>query len=120
VKTVIAFYSRSNEKIAMSAALGAIQERAGIRIRRLDPNSADANFEHEYIAPRDIDAEWAEVVLIASPDVPELRAYLESLDRLNPKVAIVRLDIDARPGLDTPEAARLAARAATANTASAV
>jgi hypothetical protein len=114
VKTVITFYSRSNEKIAMSAALGAIQERAGIRMRRLDPDSADANFEQEYIAPRDIDAEWAEVVLIASPDVPELRAYLESLGRLNPNVAVVHLD------LDTPEAARLAARAATANPASAV
>jgi hypothetical protein len=83
-------------------------------MRRLDPDSADANFEQEYIAPRDIDAEWAEVVLIASPDVPELRAYLESLGRLNPNVAVVHLD------LDTPEAARLAARAATANPASAV
>jgi hypothetical protein len=105
VKTVIAFYSREYEKFALAAALGAIQERASIRMRRLDPAAGDANFEQEYIAPRDIDTEWAEVILIASPEVPELREYLESMPRLNANVSVVRLECDV-------ESARLAARRA--------
>jgi len=106
MKAVFTFYSREREKIALAAALGGIQERASIRMRRLDPDAADALFEQEYIAPRDIDAEWADVIFIAAPEVPRLREYLDSLARINAKAAIVRVDGD------DAEAVRLKARAA--------
>jgi hypothetical protein len=106
MKAVITFYSREREKIALAAALGGIQEHASVRLRRLDSEAADARFDQEYIAPRDVDTDWADVILVASPDVPRLRDYLDALARHDIKPTVVRVDGD------DVEAARLAARAA--------
>jgi len=96
VNVVVVFYSRygETEKLALAAGLGAVQARANIRLRRLK-DLADAqtigrdshwkeNLERmllDYVAPREVDAEWADVILVAScPDSPdETRQYLQSL-----------------------------------------
>lgn len=96
INVLVVFYSRTGrtEKIGLAAALGAVQARANIRLRWLreatDNESIQADpvwkenherMEKEYIAPRPIDAEWADVVMIgASGAPPELKAYLSSLD----------------------------------------
>jgi len=96
VNVVVVFYSRygETEKLALAAGLGAVQARANIRLRRLK-DLADAqtigrdshwkeNLERmllDYVAPREVDAEWADVILVAScPDSPdETERYLQSL-----------------------------------------
>ena len=96
VNVVVVFYSRygETEKLALAAGLGAVQARANIRLRRLK-DLADAqtigrdshwkeNLERmllDYVAPREVDAEWADVILVAScPDSPdETERYLKSL-----------------------------------------
>ena len=96
VNVVVVFYSRygKTEKLALAAGLGAVQARASIRLRRLK-DLADAqtigrdscwkeNLERmllDYVAPREVDAEWADVILVAScPDSPdETERYLQSL-----------------------------------------
>ena len=100
---VVTFYSRggATERLATVAAVGAVQMRAGIRMRRvpdLDPAAALARFpEHreelrrmhkEYIAPREADLVAADVLVVAStadvtPASPEWRAYFELLTRLH-------------------------------------
>ena len=96
VNVVVVFYSRygKTEKLALAAGLGAVQARANIRLRRLK-DLADAqtigrdshwkeNLERmllDYVAPREVDAEWADLILVAScPDSPdETERYLQSL-----------------------------------------
>ena len=96
VNVVVVFYSRygKTENLALAAGLGAVQARANIRLRRLK-DLADAqtigrdshwkeNLERmllDYVAPREVDAEWADVILVAScPDSPdETERYLQSL-----------------------------------------
>ena len=96
VNALIVFYSRhgETERLALAAGVGAVQARANIRLRRLK-DLADAatiasdpvwteNLERmlpDYIAPREIDADWADVILTAScPASPtEMEAYLKSL-----------------------------------------
>jgi NAD(P)H dehydrogenase (quinone) len=96
VNALVVFYSRhgETERLALAAGVGAVQARANIRLRRLK-DLADAstiasdpiwteNLERmllDYIAPREIDAEWADVILTAScPASPaEMEAYLKSL-----------------------------------------
>ena len=96
VNALVVFYSRhgETERLALAAGVGAVQARANIRLRRLK-DLADAatissdpiwteNLERmlpDYIAPREIDAEWADVILTAScPHSPaEMEAYLKSL-----------------------------------------
>lgn len=56
---LVVFHDASSEPLALAAAVGAVQARANIRLRRLSP-AADM----EYVAPRDADAEWAEAILI--------------------------------------------------------
>lgn len=102
---LVVFYSRrgKTEKLALAAGVGAIQARANIRLRRL-PDLASAetiardaewadNLERmkkDYIAPREIDAEWAEVVILAAPHdcTAEMERYLEAA-RLAGKTAAV-------------------------------
>jgi hypothetical protein len=96
VNVMVVFYSRhgETERLALAAGVGAVQARANIRLRRLkdladaetiarDPGWAEnlKRMTPEYIAPRDIDAEWAEVILVAScPDSPrEVEEYLKAL-----------------------------------------
>jgi NAD(P)H dehydrogenase (quinone) len=92
---MVVFYSRrgQTEKLALAAGVGAIQARANIRLRRLaDLASPEAiagdpewreNLERmkkDYIAPREIDAQWANVVILAAPKdcSAEMERYLES------------------------------------------
>ena len=92
---MVVFYSRrgQTEKLALAAGVGAIQARANIRLRRLaDLASAEAiaadaewsenlaRMKKEYIAPREIDAQWANVGILAAPKdcSAEMERYLES------------------------------------------
>ena len=79
VNVVVVFYSRlgSTERLALAAAVGAVQARANIRLRRLPDATDDAvinsfpewranrdRMRKEYVAPRDADAEWADAILV--------------------------------------------------------
>lgn len=103
VNALVVFYSRhgETERLALAAGVGAVQARANIRLRRLK-DIADAatiasdpiwteNLKRmlpDYIAPREIDADWADVILTAScPASPaEMEEYLKCL---KPGVATV-------------------------------
>lgn len=98
VNVVVVFYSRygETERLALAAGVGAVQARANIRLRRLkdladaetiarDPRWTE-NLQRmlpDYIAPREIDAEWADVILTAScPDSPgEMEQYQKALKK---------------------------------------
>lgn len=65
--------SESTEKLALAAAVGAVQARGNIRIRRLPENAeqpADGNdplarMQREYVPPTPADTLWADAVIIA-------------------------------------------------------
>lgn len=74
---VVVFYSRfgSTEQLALAAAVGAVQGRANIRLRRL-PDTADEammwmenreRMNREYVAPREADVEWADAIVVGMP-----------------------------------------------------
>ncbi|HXE05956.1 MAG TPA: hypothetical protein VN579_08220 [Bryobacteraceae bacterium] len=132
VNVVVVFYSRygRTEQFALAAGVGAVQAHANIRLRRVK-DLADAatiardprwmeNLERmnrDYIAPREIDAEWADAILVAScPDsLRETEQYVEALlatPGRNDRLLIVPL-VDA-PG-DRLAAAREQARKAAEN-----
>jgi NAD(P)H dehydrogenase (quinone) len=93
VNVVVVFHSRTGttERLALTAAVGAVQGRANIRLRRL-PDPADgalvesvpewkenrARMDMEYVAPRDADAEWADAILIGVADSAEGIAALSA------------------------------------------
>jgi NAD(P)H dehydrogenase (quinone) len=99
---LVTFCSRlgSTERLALAAALGAVQARANIRLRWLreiaDDEAVDRTpgwrenrdrMAKEYIAPREIDFLWADALVIAIPagvgmSSPELSPYFESLQAL--------------------------------------
>jgi hypothetical protein len=96
VNVVVVFYSRygETEKLALAAGVGAVQAHANIRLRRLkdladsetiacDPRWVEnlERMNRDYIAPREIDVDWAEVMLVAScPDsLRETEQYVEAL-----------------------------------------
>ena len=107
VNVLVVFYSRygETEKLALAAGVGAIQARANIRLRRLpdlaspETIQCDAawseNLERmrkDYIAPREIDAQWANALILAAPrDCPaEMERYLASAGNLlSGKIAAV-------------------------------
>lgn len=107
VNVLVIFYSRygETEKLALAAGVGAIQMRANIRLRRLpdltdaETISRDAEWSEnlarmtkDYIAPRDIDVEWAEVLVLAAPRdrSAEMEQFLGSAgDALKGKLAAV-------------------------------
>lgn len=105
VNVVITFCSRTGvtEGLALTAAVGAVQARGSIRLRWL-PEIADdqtveavpewkesrARMEQEYISPREIDAEWADALIVVVPSrltisAPELKSYLDSLESVREK-----------------------------------
>jgi hypothetical protein len=105
VNALVVFYSRhgETERLALAAGVGAVQARANIRLRRLKDLADTAtissdpiwteNLERmlpDYIAPREIDADWADVILTAScPNSPaEMAEYLKSLKPGAPTVPI--------------------------------
>lgn len=99
INTLVTFSSRtgSTEKLALAAALGAVQARANIRLRWLRENVDDETVDRvsgwrenrdrmarEYIAPREVDFLWADVLVIAMPardgvSSSELKTYLDGL-----------------------------------------
>jgi len=100
INVVITFCSRTGltEGQALAAAVGAVQARGNIRLRWL-PEAADDSaiesvpewrehrrrMEKEYIAPREIDAEWADALILGVPSrltssAPELKSYLTLLE----------------------------------------
>ena len=107
VNVLVVFYSRygETEKRALAAGVGAIQARANIRLRRLpdlaSPETIESDaawsenlerMKKDYIAPREIDAQWAEVFILAAPagDTGEMEQYLDaSRDLFRGKLAAV-------------------------------
>jgi hypothetical protein len=104
VNVMVVFYSRhgETEKMALAAGVGAMQLRADIRLRRLadladaepiarDPRWAgeQSRMSRDYSAPREIDAEWADVMILASsPASPlEMDRYLSGLRNVGGKIA---------------------------------
>jgi hypothetical protein len=96
VNVLVVFYSRygDTEQLALAAGVGAIQARANIRLRRLkdladseniasDPRWTEnlERMNRDYIAPRDIDVAWADVMIVAScPDsLRETEEYVEAI-----------------------------------------
>jgi NAD(P)H dehydrogenase (quinone) len=89
VNVVVVFYSRTGtaERLALAAAVGAVQGRANIRLRRLRDRADRATVDKEYIAPRDSDAEWADAIIMGMPADAEtlpaaFKEYFDSLDAL--------------------------------------
>jgi hypothetical protein len=102
INTLVTFSSRTGftERVALAAALGAVQAKSYIRLRWLREDIDDQTIDRdpewrenrdrmarEYIAPREIDFLWAEVLIIGMPardgvSSPELTDYLEGLGRL--------------------------------------
>jgi hypothetical protein len=105
INALVVFYSRhgETERLALAAGVGAVQARANIRLRRLkdlaDPATIATdplwteNLQRmlpDYISPREIDADWADVILTAScPHSPaEMAEYLKALKPNAPTVPI--------------------------------
>jgi NAD(P)H dehydrogenase (quinone) len=105
VNVLVTFYSRtgSTERLAVWIAEGAIQAGAKIRLRRardLMPTEVISRFaewadnrermDKEYAVPRLADAQWADAVIIGTPDrdvviSTELKAYLDVLAVSDPE-----------------------------------
>ena len=94
---LVVFYSRcgTTEKLALAAAVGAVQARANIRLRRL-PDVTEvaqcreeiARMRREYVAPAEGDLLWAGAIIFLLPteldaSSPECAVYLDLLRRLN-------------------------------------
>src|SRR2546430_13733874 len=94
---LVVFYSRcgTTEKLALAAAVGAVQARANIRLRRLpdvrevtECGEQVARMKKEYVAPAEADVLWADaIIFLLPPDLdtssPQCAAYLDLLRRLN-------------------------------------
>ena len=73
----------ATEKLALAAAVGAVQARANIRLRRLPDQSSEngedlVRMRREYVPPQARDTAWADAVIIA----------------MNRKVSGLVLDVD--------------------------
>ena len=100
INTLVTFSSRtgSTETLALAGALGAVQARSYIRLRWLREDVDDQTIDgvpewranrtrmaREYIAPREIDFLWADVLMIGMPArdgvaSSEWRTYLDGLE----------------------------------------
>ena len=96
VNVLVVFYSRygDTEQLALAAGLGAIQEEASIRLRRL-ADRADAGtiggdarwsaslarMQRDYVTPRPADPVWADLIVLATPPLSdgEVEGYAASL-----------------------------------------
>ena len=101
VNVLVVFYSRygATERLALAAGLGALQERANIRLRRLADHAdaatigADAawsetlaRLQRDYVTPRPADPVWADLIILATPGRSdgEVDAYAASLPSCGP------------------------------------
>jgi hypothetical protein len=89
LNVLVIFHSRTGrtEKLALASAVGAVQARANIRLRwtreAVDDETIASvpewkenreRMAKEYIAPREIDVEWADAVIVGtSGELPELK-----------------------------------------------
>jgi len=106
---LVVFYSRcgTTERLALAAAVGAVQARANIRLRRLpdvrqvtECGEQVVRMKKEYVVPAEADILWADaIIFLLPPDLstssPECAAYLDLLRRLKNPVGgelVVRLD----------------------------
>ncbi len=128
---LITFYSRSGEteKTALAAAVGAVQARGLIRLRRMpDANPAGVieefpqhketlvRMHKEYVAPAEADLLNADGLIFVAPAgfsaaSPECRSYFEMLGRLRSQGKIegkVTLTLESKS--DSVEGARLKGR----------
>jgi hypothetical protein len=74
INVLVIFYSRtgSTEKLALAAAVGAVQARANIRLRRVPDSGEDSpdcyealtRMRKEYVPPTQADVVWADAVII--------------------------------------------------------
>src|SRR5215831_1719070 len=69
VLVIFSSCSGATEKLALAAAVGAVQARANIRLRRLPDNSTEvgedlARMRREYVPPLPADVAWADAVII--------------------------------------------------------
>jgi NAD(P)H dehydrogenase (quinone) len=94
---LVIFYSRngSTEKLALAAAVGAVQSRALIRLRRLDDVDATSEctetltrLRKEYIAPRETDVLAADGLIFVAPggfnvSSPEWAEFISLLRKLS-------------------------------------
>jgi hypothetical protein len=63
--------SGATEQLALAAAVGAVQARASIRMRRLPDKSSDSTatltrMRREYVPPTPADTQWADAVIIGA------------------------------------------------------
>jgi flavodoxin len=74
VNVLVIFQSNcgNTEKLALAAAVGAVQARASIRLRRLPDSGADlpeckealVRMRKEYVPPTATDTAWADLVIV--------------------------------------------------------
>jgi hypothetical protein len=98
VNVLVVFYSRfgTTERLALAAAVGAVQSRANIRLRRL-ADAADETtiagvpgwrenrdrMNREYVTPRESDVRWADAILLGIPSgSAEAALWFEWLETL--------------------------------------
>ena len=113
-EVLITFYSRggATEKLALAAAVGAVQARATIRFRRLadvgEPLPETAQMRREYVPPSEADVLRADAIVFVAPASfravsPEWTTHLDLLQdlraagKLEGKIAAA---IQTDPGLD--------------------
>src|SRR4051812_45034912 len=99
VNVVAIFYSRYGQAgaLALAAAVSAIQARGNVRIRKIPEIAAQQTIEadpswrenldrmtQEYIARRDLDLEWADVLVLLWPSQTrdEMNRYLAGLKNM--------------------------------------
>jgi multimeric flavodoxin WrbA len=100
---VVTFYSRggATETLAHAAAVGAVQARAGIRLRRMPDADEQAILERlpecrdtlrrmhrEYVAPREVDVLAADALIVGAPaDIgpasPEWAPFVALLEQMH-------------------------------------
>src|SRR5262245_53106428 len=120
---LVIFYSRSGatEKLALAAGLGAVQERALIRLRRLpdidpekviahNPDSKDvlARMHREYVAPAEADLLAADAIIFAMPadlkTSEDWKPHLDMLARLRAEGKLENKLVAALPAVTPDEA----------------
>jgi hypothetical protein len=129
VNVLVVFYSRygDTERLALAAGLGAIQEEANIRLRRLADNAdagtigADAawsaslaRMQRDYVTPRPADPVWADLIVLATPGRSdgEVEGYAASLPGCGPMTG--KLAAPLTPGPDSGTLSRVYSAAACA------
>jgi hypothetical protein len=79
------------EQLALAAAVGAVQVRASIRLRRIvdpaiSPNPSTERMDQDYVAPRPADTAWADGFVLAIPS--RFSSQIEALGGLAGKPAV--------------------------------